>query len=28
LDVEKEVEPKVDRVKITMSGKYLPYKNW
>jgi cyanate lyase len=28
LDVEKEVDPKGDRVKITMSGKFLPYKKW
>lgn len=28
MDVEKEKDPKGDRVKITMSGKYLPYKVW
>lgn len=28
LDVEKEENPKGDRVKITMSGKFLPYKKW
>ena len=28
LDVEKEADPKGDRVKITMSGKFLPYKRW
>ena len=28
LDVEKEEDPKGDRVKITMSGKFLPYKRW
>jgi cyanate lyase len=28
LDVEKEPDPKGDRVKITMSGKFLPYKRW
>ena len=27
-DVEKEKDPGGDRVKITMSGKYLPYKIW
>ena len=26
LDVVKEADPKGDRVKITMSGKFLPYK--
>ena len=26
MDVEKEPDPKGDRVKITMSGKFLPYK--
>ena len=26
--VEKEEDPKGDRVKITMSGKFLPYKKW
>jgi cyanate lyase len=28
LHVEKEADPKGDRVKITMSGKFLPYKKW
>ncbi|MDZ8051537.1 MAG: cyanase [Aulosira sp. ZfuVER01] len=28
LDIEKEEDPKGDRVKITMSGKFLPYKKW
>ncbi len=28
LDVEREPDPKGDRVKITMSGKFLPYKRW
>ncbi len=28
LNVEKEEDPKGDRVKITMSGKFLPYKRW
>ena len=28
MDVEKETDPKGDRVKITMSGKFLPYKKW
>jgi cyanate lyase len=28
LDVEKEDDPKGDRVKITMCGKFLPYKKW
>jgi cyanate lyase len=28
MDVEKEEDPKGDRVKITMSGKFLPYKRW
>ena len=28
LDVEKEVDPKGDRVKIIMSGKFLTYKKW
>jgi cyanate lyase len=26
--VDKESDPKGDRVKITMSGKFLPYKRW
>ena len=28
MQVEKEVDPKGDRVKVTMSGKFLPYKKW
>ena len=28
LDVEKETDPKGDRVKIIMSGKFLAYKKW
>ena len=28
MDVEKEVDPKGDRVKLTMSGKFLSYKKW
>jgi len=28
LDVEKEEDPKGDRVKIVMCGKFLPYKKW
>lgn len=28
LNVDKETDPKGDRVKITMSGKFLPYKKW
>lgn len=28
LNVEKEADPKGERVKITMSGKFLPYKKW
>ena len=28
MDVEKEKDPKGDRVKVTMSGKFLPYKVW
>lgn len=28
LNVEKEADPKGDRVKIVMSGKFLPYKKW
>lgn len=28
MDVEKEADPKGDRVKVTMSGKFLPYKKW
>ncbi len=28
LDVEKEIDPKGDRVKIIMNGKFLAYKKW
>ena len=28
MDVVKEKDPKGDRVKVIMSGKYLPYKIW
>ncbi|MEO6860310.1 MAG: cyanase [Microcoleus sp.] len=28
MDVEKEADPKGDRVKIIMSGKFLAYKKW
>ncbi|MGJ5627740.1 cyanase [Nostoc sp. CALU 1950] len=28
LNIEKEEDPKGDRVKIIMSGKFLPYKKW
>ena len=28
LDIEKEEDPKGDRVKITMNGKFLSYKKW
>jgi cyanate lyase len=28
VNVDKEEDPKGDRVKITMSGKFLPYKKW
>jgi cyanate lyase len=28
LHVDKEEDPKGDRVKVTMSGKFLPYKKW
>jgi cyanate lyase len=28
MQVEKEADSKGDRVKITMSGKFLPYKRW
>jgi cyanate lyase len=28
MNVEKETDAKGDRVKITMSGKFLPYKKW
>jgi cyanate lyase len=28
LDIDKEANPKGDRVVITMNGKFLPYKSW
>lgn len=28
MEVEKEEDPAGDRVRIVMSGKYLPYKRW
>lgn len=28
LDIEKEADPKGDRVKMIWSGKFLPYKKW
>lgn len=28
VNVDKEEDPKGDRIKITMSGKFLPYKKW
>jgi cyanate lyase len=28
LDIEKEENPKGDRVKVIMNGKFLPYKKW
>lgn len=28
LDIEKQEDPKGDRVKVTMNGKFLPYKKW
>ncbi len=28
MHVEKEEDPKGDRVKLTLSGKFLPYKKW
>lgn len=28
VDVEKELDPKGDRVRVIMSGKFLPYKKW
>lgn len=28
MDVEKVEDPKGDRVKVTMNGKFLPYKRW
>jgi cyanate lyase len=28
MDIEKEENPKGDRVVVTMNGKFLPYKAW
>ena len=28
MDIEKIADPKGDRVKVTMNGKFLPYKKW
>ncbi|MEO1622463.1 MAG: cyanase, partial [Cyanobacteria bacterium J06632_3] len=28
IDVEREEDPKGDRVKVIMCGKFLPYKKW
>ncbi len=28
MDIDKEEDPKGDRVKITLNGKFLPYKKW
>ena len=28
LDIDKEEDPKGDRVVIKMNGKFLPYKSW
>jgi cyanate lyase len=28
LEIDREEDPKGDRVKVTMSGKFLPYKKW
>ncbi|MGE5159309.1 MAG: cyanase [Gemmatimonas sp.] len=28
MDIEKETDPKGDRVRLVMSGKFLPYKKW
>jgi cyanate lyase len=28
MDIQREPDPKGDRVQITMSGKFLPYKTW
>jgi len=28
LDIDKEEDPKGDRVVVTMNGKFLPYKSW
>ena len=28
MEVKRKVDPKGDRVELTMSGKFLPYKKW
>lgn len=28
MNIEREADPKGDRVKVVMSGKFLPYKSW
>jgi cyanate lyase len=28
MDVQKHVDPKGDRVVVTMNGEFLPYKKW
>jgi len=28
MDIEKQEDPKGDRVVLTMNGKFLPYKSW
>jgi cyanate lyase len=28
MDIQREPDPKGDRVQITMSGKFLPYRMW
>lgn len=28
LDIQREADPKGDRVKLVMSGKFLPYKSY
>jgi len=28
MDIDKVPDPKGDRVKITLNGKFLPYKKW
>ena len=28
MDIQREPDPKGDRIQITMSGKFLPYKTW
>jgi cyanate lyase len=28
MDIEKQPDPKGDRVILTMNGKFLPYKSW